>query len=87
MSLFEMYDIDTGRLVLSAEQVAGRAIVYQYISGPGSITNSRLSQGTPFWLFLPSEYSTLLTTPTITFAGDTATWSGAATGYLLIGVT
>ena len=64
-----------GNLVLDTSDTVLLLLGSVDITGPGSLTNSNLTLGTPTWFFYPNAYGTSIGTPTVSFSGSTMTWA------------
>lgn len=75
----------SGNLVVDLTDHFGRLIGYQNVSSSGSFSSSEFSKGTPFYLYLPSNYNQNY--PSIFFSGNTLNWTGSSfSGVIYYGV-
>jgi hypothetical protein len=81
----------SGNLILDTSTVTVRILDVITISanGSGNITNTQFSTGVPFYFFQPFQYLIGNYQPTVTFSGNTMSWSlpnFAPSGLLYYGV-
>lgn len=84
--MFELYDYaGTGQVILTENDLAGRFIFYQTISGAGSLTDDRFAAPAQLtYVFLPLDYFSPVG-PQVSQSGTTVSWT-AANGILFLGV-
>ena len=57
------------------------------VTGPVTVTNDVLTQGTPYFLYLPASYDGNPHPISVSFSGNTMTITGSSiNGYLLFGI-
>lgn len=78
---------ENGRILLDTSDSLGRIIGVVSITSPGALSDSKLAQGRPFYIFQATAATGDV--PTVSFSGVTLTWTvGAAMtpGLLFYGV-
>jgi len=81
----------SGTLILDTSTVTVRILDVITISGntSGNVTSTQFSTGIPFYFFQPFQYRRGNNQPTVTFNGNTMSWSlpaSAPSGLLYYGV-
>ena len=80
-----------GNLILDTSTVTVRILAVITIAGntSGNVTSTQFSTGIPFYFFQPFQYLIGNFQPTVTFTGNTMSWSlpnNAPSGLLYYGV-
>lgn len=75
----------TGQLLMDTDTSTGLIIGFVLLNAgtqSGSVTNADLLKGTPFHILMPPNGS-IVSTPGVSFSGDTMTWTPPPSGSFL----